>query len=269
MFLQKIYQCVMVRTQQYNNLKMAYRFLAITILAALMQTCLTAGTDCKKMPPRVDPATCCPIPELITEENKENCKEFLIEPKPSFVPMANEKPSGNAKKLSPTPAEHNGSDHYRRIHHGPFMHLCFMNCALNDTGILSNGKLNEATLSTHLKKILTATPDLIPILETSFKTCSAKAEQIHEKMQEKFKNRKTTVSSTTPANISKDRMFRLPRCAPVASHIMACVFMETFMNCPDSVWSKAKECNGLRNHMLDCKPKHSMEDSASNSTEED
>lgn len=69
-----------------------------------------------------DSASCCPIPELITEENKEACKEFLMEPKPSFVPMGNEKPIGTANKAAPTPASHR-SDHYHRIRNGPLMHL--------------------------------------------------------------------------------------------------------------------------------------------------
>lgn len=134
-----------------------------------------------------------------------------------------------------------------------------MNCALNDTGILTNAKLNSAALTTQLKKVLNDTPDLIPVLETSFKTCSAMGEKFHQKMQERMKNRKM---STTPATATKDRMLRPLRCPPIASHMMACVFMETFMKCPASVWTKTNECNELRDHMLNCQPKYSMEESS-------
>ncbi|KAM7343346.1 odorant-binding protein 49a [Cochliomyia hominivorax] len=219
--------------------------LMVVLMAALLQTSLAAGVDCKKVPPVQDPVTCCSIPELITEENKENCTEFLIDSKSSFVPMANEKPSG--KSVAPSPASHHGDDHHHNIHHGPLMHSCFMNCALNETGILENYKLNTVALSTQLQNVLNDTPDLIPILETSFKTCSVKMEKFHEKMQEKMKNRKL---STTPATMTT------PYCPPVASHLMGCVFMETFINCPASVWNKTKECNELREHVKNCKPKY-------------
>ncbi|TMW44345.1 hypothetical protein DOY81_010574, partial [Sarcophaga bullata] len=92
---------------------------------------------------------------------------------------------------------------------------CFLECALNDTGIMENGKLHEANLSALLKKVLKDMPDFIPELEKSFKTCSAKVEKQHLKLQEKMKNRNTKTGSNPGSN---NRMYQPPPCSPKTNH---------------------------------------------------
>lgn len=136
-----------------------------------------------------------------------------------------------------------------------------MECALNDTGIMENGKLHEVNLSALLKKVLKDTPDFIPEMEKSFKTCSAKIEKLNFKMQEKMKNINTKTSNPG----SNNRMYQPPPCSPKVNHLMACIFTETFVNCPATYWKKSKDCSEFRDHMKDCgpKPDHSKEDSSS------
>lgn len=122
---------------------------------------------------------------------------------------------------------------------------------MNDTGIVVNGVVNEANLPALLKNVLKDTPDFIPELEKSFKTCAAKVEKHQLQMMEKMKNRPTKTSNQEVNN----RMHMPPPCTPKNSHLLSCVFTETFSNCPAKYWIKSKDCDDLRNHMKNCRPK--------------
>lgn len=139
-----------------------------------------------------------------------------------------------------------------------------MSCVLNETGILlatPEAKLNEEKLKEYLNVALVNATEMIPITETSFKTCSAQVEEMRSKMKEFMQKKQASSSSSdssTVSSITEDRMMRpqFPhhRCPPFAGHLMNCVFKQSLMNCPDTLWSDTTECNELRDHMKNCKP---------------
>lgn len=139
-----------------------------------------------------------------------------------------------------------------------------MSCVLNETGILlatPEAKLNEEKLKEYLNVALVNATEMIPITETSFKTCSAQVEEMRSKMKEFMQKKQASSSSSdssTVSSITEDRMMRPQflhhRCPPFAAHLMNCVFKQSLMNCPDTLWSNTTECNELRDHMKNCKP---------------
>ncbi|TMW42495.1 hypothetical protein DOY81_012427 [Sarcophaga bullata] len=84
---------------------MANGLLIFGILLAITQHSLAA--DCNKALPKISPTTCCPVPELISDDSTDKCKEFLMQgpPTPTFVPMSNEiRPQQRALNLLPPAA---------------------------------------------------------------------------------------------------------------------------------------------------------------------
>ncbi|XP_073846579.1 uncharacterized protein isoform X2 [Musca autumnalis] len=261
--------------QQLLSRKLLFGALAL-LISLMLGNAFAADIDCSKRPPRIDPLTCCNVPDIITEDIKEKCKMAMPLPPPHggfpYPPlgtMSSEEEdmstSTETKQTRPT-----GPPNGRRPHPPPFgpPPHCFISCALNETGILMatpDAKLDETKLSEYLKKVLTNATDMIPILETSFKTCAVQVEDMRQKFKELMEQKKSS-SSTPSSNESrtKDRMMRpsmmppRPHCPPMASHLMGCVFRESFINCPASMWSNTEQCNEMRDHMKNCKPNKMM-----------
>ncbi|XP_005174908.1 uncharacterized protein LOC101896492 [Musca domestica] len=240
------------------------------LMAFVLETTFAAGIDCSMRPPMIDPLTCCPVPDIISEDIMTKCRMAMPRPPPpppgypyadpglmysdeDSSSMSNEskqpKTTGPPNRRPPHP------------HYGPpppHMQACFLYCALNETGILPatpDAKLNENKLSTYLKEILANATDMIPIMESSFKTCAVKVEEMSKKFKEHFEKKAAASASSSNESKTQDRMMRPPPplCPHAASHLMGCVFKESFINCPSSLWSNTEQCNEIRDHMKNCK----------------
>ncbi|XP_061392562.1 uncharacterized protein LOC133328029 [Musca vetustissima] len=243
-----------------------------TLLLALMmveKSYAAAAIDCTKRPPMIDPLTCCKIPDIISDDITEKCRKAMpTPPPPPYQPyaaagtvsseedkssMSNE---SKAPKTTGPPMRRPPHPHYGPP--PPFVQACFLSCALNETGILMatpEAKLNENKLSMYLKDILKNTTDMIPVIENSFKTCAIKMEEMSKKFKEHMDKNKSTSSSSSNESRTQDRMLRPAphHCPMLATHLMSCVFRESFTNCPTSLWSNTEQCNEMRDHMKNCK----------------
>ncbi|XP_075166815.1 uncharacterized protein LOC142238945 [Haematobia irritans] len=248
-----------------SNSSLFWKFFGALTLLTLVGNPFAAAVDCSKKPPKINPTTCCTLPHIITDDVMEKCKAALPPPPSTPGQMSQENASGsNESKNHPHPPHHHHHHHHGPHHHHGFpMHPCFMTCALNETGILMatpDAKLNEEKLKTYLNVVLANATEMIPIMENSFKTCAAKGEEMRMKFLEMME-KKHSASSSTEASIAKDRMMRHPHpppphhgCSPCADQLMGCVFTDSLVNCPASLWSNTDECNEMREHMKNCKP---------------
>lgn len=67
-----------------------------------MQGLASADVDCSKRPNFVNPMTCCPIPEFISDDINEKCAQYNVTP--SMPPMS---------------AESSGEGRHHHHHHPP------------------------------------------------------------------------------------------------------------------------------------------------------
>ncbi|KNC27188.1 hypothetical protein FF38_02646 [Lucilia cuprina] len=167
-----------------------------TTAITLMLPHIKANVNCHKPHPAISTETCCSLPNFYTEEIKEKCGSIE-----------------NEFKMD------NGRDHQ-----------CFVSCALEETGIFTDGKFMEEILNTYLSTALEDTPDIIETIGDAFKHCVPSYEIVGR-----------TIKSKGP-------------CALYHVLIMDCVFMKTFKNCTDSVWSNSEECNVVRDMWQKCLP---------------
>ncbi|XP_013104721.2 uncharacterized protein LOC106085172 [Stomoxys calcitrans] len=233
-----------------------WKLLGALALISMVANSFAADVDCSKKPPKVDPMTCCALPHLITDEIMEKCKSAI--PPPPSPPPAGQLPQVDDTSSSEESKHHHRHhhNHHGPHHHGMPMHPCFMTCVLNETGILlanPEAKLNEENLKSYLKVAMVNATDLIPTMETSFKTCAAKGEEMRAKMKEMMEKK---MSSSTDASVTRDHHHHHHHhgCTPCAAALMGCVFMESFVNCPSTLWSNTNDCIEMREHMRTCKP---------------
>ncbi|XP_037953406.1 general odorant-binding protein 67-like [Teleopsis dalmanni] len=212
-------------------------FVKITILSVIATLYLCnvaagADVDCSKRPERMNPKTCCPVPDLITSEIKEKCKQY----------------GGSSSESTETSNESSSSSSSSRPrppHHHHHHHPCFMSCAVNETGIMNENTVDEAKLQNYLTSVVKVQNEMVPIITAAFKTCAARSEEFKAKMK----------NNPRPSPPPGDRM---ARCNPGSGMIMMCVFGETMDNCPSSIWNNTQQCNDMRDFMKSCKPKPGM-----------
>ncbi|TMW44348.1 hypothetical protein DOY81_010577, partial [Sarcophaga bullata] len=106
---------------------------------------------------------------------------------------------------------------------------CFVNCILNETKILeANGELNEEAMLTYVNDVFADTPDMIPIVEESFRVCFHTTDSIR-----KF----------YPPGVD---------CPMGNALIMDCLYMRIFMFCVETSWSDDDICNDAREYTDKC-----------------
>uniref|UniRef100_A0A8W7P3A1 OBP47-like domain-containing protein n=1 Tax=Anopheles coluzzii TaxID=1518534 RepID=A0A8W7P3A1_ANOCL len=152
---------------------------------------------CNQPPLEVHPKDCCQLPSLIDEELLRNCKTLY-----GGEPLQ--------RKLI-----------YERG-------KCFVECALNATGTLVGGVLDQAKI---LHVIVTATqndPAVMQLFQSStlqcFQTVGAGGG-----------------GASNPAG-----------CNSLGVDFVGCVNIKNFVNCPPHIWSNSAQCNALRQYILEC-----------------
>ncbi|XP_061496676.1 uncharacterized protein LOC1276752 isoform X1 [Anopheles gambiae] len=152
---------------------------------------------CNQPPLEVHPKDCCQLPSLIDEELLRNCKTLY-----GGEPLQ--------RKLI-----------YERG-------KCFVECALNATGTLVGGVLDQAKI---LHVIVTATqndPAVMQLFQSStlqcFQTVGAGGG-----------------GASSPAG-----------CSSLGVDFVGCVNIKNFVNCPPHIWSNSAQCNALRQYILEC-----------------
>ncbi|XP_030387360.1 general odorant-binding protein 67 [Scaptodrosophila lebanonensis] len=195
----------------------------LLLVVGLCLSVASADVDCSKRPKRMDPKKCCAIPEFVTDELKEKCKEYNTT---SSVEKTDDSSSSIENK------------HHRHHHHHHHLPPCFYSCVFNETGIFVDNKLNDEKLQGYLKTVFASSTELQTTVSESFTTCAAKNAEFMAKMGDR------TRPSPPPG---------APICPHNAGHLMGCVFKTTFKNCPASIWSDTEPCNELRDHFNNCK----------------
>ncbi|XP_052895741.1 uncharacterized protein LOC128302931 [Anopheles moucheti] len=105
---------------------------------------------------------------------------------------------------------------------------CFVECALNATGTLVNGVLDQAKI---LHVILTATqndPAVLQLFQGNVLQC---------------------VQQVTANGIEQ---VPAPGCNKLGVDFVGCINIRNFLNCPPHVWSNSAQCNSLRAFILQC-----------------
>ncbi|XP_073812330.1 uncharacterized protein [Musca autumnalis] len=202
-----------------------------------------AEVDCNNHPAFADPKECCPMPNLISEELVEKCRGNAPPPPP---PEGMNNEVDDTEQGGPPRHHHRHGPHGHHGRHGH--HHCFPTCLFNETGILIDGQLNEENLDTFLSSATADSPDALPVLKESFQTCYQKSVEVMEKIREHFAN-KGGDASRRPPHPHHHR-----HCSPQAGIMFHCTMMETFKQCPDSIWTGTEECNNLREFITECMP---------------
>ncbi|XP_060656877.1 general odorant-binding protein 67-like [Drosophila nasuta] len=185
----------------------------------------SADVDCSKRPTFVDPHTCCPLPEFISDDLKEKCQEYNV-------------------TMPPPPAmsgEQNGEGRRHHPHHHNHPSPCFMSCVFNETGIYEDDKVDSDKLKDYLQVVFKDDSDLQTLATDAFTTCATKIEEFKSKMG----NRPPPPPPTG-----------LPFCPMKPAFLMGCVYKKMFKDCPAAIWTDTQECNDAREHFENCKPPH-------------
>ncbi|KAI8038517.1 general odorant-binding protein 67 [Drosophila gunungcola] len=195
------------------------------LLLLVVGFCLNAATladvDCSKRPVLVNPKTCCPMPDFMTDELKEKCSKFEVTLPP------------------PTTGEASGSFESRRRHHHPHPPSCFSSCVFNETGIYQNRNLDQDKLQSHLQVVFKDSSDLQTAATQAFNTCATKIVEFEENLPAR---------PTPPPG--------LLTCPHDAGHLMVCVYFDLMKNCPDSIRNDSQECTDMKEYFTKCKPPH-------------
>ena len=96
----------------------------------------------------------------------------------------------------------------------------------------ANGELNEEAMLTYVNDVFADTPDMISIVEESFRICFHTTESI--------------------------RKFNFPGydCPLENALIMDCLYLRIFMFCAETSWSNNEICNDAREYTDKCYPKY-------------
>nr|XP_014095428.1 general odorant-binding protein 68 [Bactrocera oleae] len=174
--------------------------------------------DCTKPPRHVPPQMCCPVPDISTDELKEQCAEYNKPP-------------------PPPPMGRGGPPKFNHHHHPP---PCLIECIFNNTGVMGeNGEPDIDKFSALLDTVVMDNEEIAAVMEESFETCVEMLSDLKDKIAEK--------ASKHPE--FEDRM---GKCSPLSAVLMTCVNVETYKNCPTSIWNDNAECNASRNFFTQC-----------------
>uniref|UniRef100_A0A182Y368 OBP47-like domain-containing protein n=1 Tax=Anopheles stephensi TaxID=30069 RepID=A0A182Y368_ANOST len=105
---------------------------------------------------------------------------------------------------------------------------CFIECALNATGTLVNGVLDQAKI---LNVIVTATQNDPPVMQL-FQGSTLQCIQ--------------SVTSIVP------EQHATTGCNKLGVDFVGCVNIRNFLNCPPHIWSNSAQCNSLKQYLQQC-----------------
>jgi len=123
-----------------------------------------------------------------------------------------------------------------------------MSCFINETGFYVENELNRPILIDYLKSNLKVSPEMFPVLQESFETCAIKVKEKKEMLEERKKKH--------PQKPNSEEIKPRLTCDHGPAKLGGCVLMQTFLNCPDSVWTNTDECNQVRDFKRNCKSKN-------------
>uniref|UniRef100_A0A0A1WQL0 B2 protein n=1 Tax=Zeugodacus cucurbitae TaxID=28588 RepID=A0A0A1WQL0_ZEUCU len=219
---------------QASNMRTNLGYFVVICVLGCYASAEDKSVDCTK-PPRFIPLhMCCPVPDLSTEELMEQCAEFAKPPPPP--------PIGRGG-----PAKFEHSHHHPPHMRGLHPHPCLIECIFNKTEVIGeNGEPDVDKFSALLDTTVKDNEEMAAIMEEAFEECTEKASELKAKIAEKI--------SKNPEFAEKMANHRMQAaCSPFGAMLMTCVNMETFKNCPASVWNDSTECNTVRDFINECK----------------
>ncbi|XP_067634300.1 uncharacterized protein [Eurosta solidaginis] len=85
--------------------------------------------------------------------------------------------------------------------------------------------------------------ELATVVKDSFPTCAEHIDEIKDEVLENMRE-----------HMEKHGSHRA--CSPFAAMMWRCMKVETYKNCPASVWNDTEECNAIRDFMTECSPSY-------------
>uniref|UniRef100_A0A182WHR7 OBP47-like domain-containing protein n=1 Tax=Anopheles minimus TaxID=112268 RepID=A0A182WHR7_9DIPT len=143
------------------------------------------------------PKDCCQLPSLIDEDLLRNCKNLY-----------------GGEQLQRTLIHERGK--------------CFVECALNATGTLVNGVLDQAKILHVIVTEIQNDPAVMQLFQGSTLQC--------------MQSVATVVNEQPPAT----------GCSRLGVDFVGCVNIRNFLNCPPHVWNNSAQCNNLKQFILQC-----------------
>ncbi|XP_038119466.1 uncharacterized protein LOC6041352 [Culex quinquefasciatus] len=173
---------------------------SVLLLAWLIFT--VTGSDgqpieCHRPPLDVHPKDCCRMPPLLDEALLAGCKQI-----------------------------HGGEDLKRGVAHEKGS--CLVECAMNATGTMTNGMLDQERILQLVAASSTGSPALKSITSAACIRC--------------FQKRLQTVQQPRAATF----------CSSEAAQFLSCVNMETFKTCLQEYWTDSSSCITLRKFIENC-----------------
>ncbi|XP_052873829.1 general odorant-binding protein 67-like [Anopheles cruzii] len=152
--------------------------------------------DCNFPPLEVHPKDCCQLPSLIDEDLLQHCKALY-----GGEPLQ--------RKLI-----------YERG-------KCFIECALNATGTMVNGQLDQGRIMGLIESGTRDDPVVMQLLQANTMACL----------------QQWVAPLATPTTVG---------CGSQGVDFVGCVNIQNFLNCPLARWTNSDECNSLKQFISLC-----------------
>ncbi|XP_053687113.1 uncharacterized protein LOC128736649 [Sabethes cyaneus] len=156
--------------------------------------------DCSRPPLNVHPKNCCLMPPLLDDVLLQGCKDI-----------------------------HGPEDLKRGVIHEKGN--CYMECAMNATGLLVNGVLDQAKILQLIESRIGSQPAMLQAFRNASMICFQRGPQ----------------RIVVPSSGSKSK-----HCSSTAADFIGCVNMHIFKICLDEYWINSVSCNILRKFIQNC-----------------
>ena len=121
---------------------------------------------------------------------------------------------------------------------GPMNGLeCVFDCAMNATGAVDNGKINQQRMIAKSAGILGSSSEWVPVVTAGINFCL---------------NQMATNTQAIKNSLKGEVINGKDVCSPSAAYVFGCMFTHEFRNCPAKMWNNTKECNDLKTYFNQC-----------------
>ncbi|XP_060656739.1 general odorant-binding protein 67-like [Drosophila nasuta] len=123
------------------------------VLLGLFLVVVSADVDCSKRPKLMNPRTCCPLPEFISDDLKQKCMEYNVAPNGELI-------VDNTRLHQPSP--------------------CFISCVFNKIGVYENQKVYIDKLNDYVQVQFKDNSEMQNLAIDSFTTCGSKISEFKD-----------------------------------------------------------------------------------------
>ncbi|KFB50993.1 Odorant-binding protein 50c [Anopheles sinensis] len=168
---------------------------ALVFILCCFSGTLTAGQEqvyCNQPPLEAHPKDCCRLPSMIDEDLLRNCKNL-----------------------------HGGEPLQRKLIYE--RGKCFVECAMNATGTMVNGLLDQVKIMSLIEEATKDDPVLMQLFQGNTLQCLQTSSSDNEQ-----------------------------GCSKLGVDFVSCVNFRNFLNCPQHLWNNTDHCNRLKQYIQNC-----------------